>query len=85
MLRPVVGGEDPLYARRRIDALTDKRLEGIESEQKDTNEKLADLEDKVDELGGRLNYLVGGLAVLTFLLNFLAPIILDALTRRSVP
>lgn len=69
-------GDDPLYARRRIDALTDRRLDGIESEQRDTNAKLDHLDGKVDGLAGRLNLIAGGLAVLSVIVNIIAPILI---------
>lgn len=68
-------GDDPLYARRRIDALTDRRLDSIEGEQRDTNRKLESLDIKVDTLTNRLTFLVGGLALLSVLINILGPIL----------
>lgn len=66
--------DDPYYARRRIDALTDKRLEAIEASQRENG-------DKLDRLEARLNYIAGGLAVLSVALNILAPIIYGYLQR----
>jgi hypothetical protein len=60
--------DDPLYARRRIDQLTDERLRDIERNQRENGAKL-------DRLEARLNYIAGGLAVLSVALNILAPVI----------
>jgi hypothetical protein len=76
-----MASDDPLYARRRIDALTDRRLDGIESEQRDTNHKLDELDDKVDGLGNRLNYIAGGLAALSVVVNLLGPLIIREVFR----
>jgi hypothetical protein len=80
-----LAADDPIYARRRIDALTDKRLDGIEREQGDTNRKLEGLGVKVDGLSNRLNLIAGGLAVLSVLANIVGPAIVDAITRGQVP
>jgi hypothetical protein len=60
--------DDPYYARRRIDQLTDERLRAIESTQQVNGEKL-------DKLEARLNYLFGALAVLSVLMNLIAPVV----------
>ena len=76
---------DPFYERRRIDQLTDQRLSSIEQRQSDNGKKLDALDDKVDKLSARLSYLFGAIAVLSVLVNFLAPIILNAITSGKVP
>ncbi len=80
-----MAADDPIYARRRIDALTDKRLDNIEVEQRDTNRKLEGLDAKVDGLTTRLNLIAGGLAVLSVIANIVGPAIVDAITRSQVP
>ena len=77
-----VVGEDPLYARRRIDELTDRRLLSIEERQRDNGTKLDALDAKVDTLSARLTFLAGGLAVLSVIVNFIAPIIVHVLTNN---
>jgi len=66
--------DDPFYARRRIDQLTDERLRAIEK-------SAAENGDKLDRLEARLNYLFGGLAVLSVGMNLIAPIIVAFLQR----
>ena len=67
--------DDPYYARRRIDQLTDERLRAIEHSQQVNGEKL-------DRLEARLNYIAGGLAVLSVLMNLLAPVVTTYLSSR---
>lgn len=69
-----VGIDDPTYARRRIDQLIDDRLDTIVQAQKETGRK-------VDRLEARLNYIAGGLAVLSVLLNLLGPALIDAVSK----
>ena len=76
---------DQSYERRRIGQLTDQRLTGIEARQGENGRKLDDLDAKVDGLNTRLSYLAGGLAVLSIIVNFLAPVILSAITNGKTP
>ena len=69
-----MAADDAFYARRRIDQLTDERLRAIEGNQRENGEKL-------DRLEARLNYLFGGLAVLSVGMNLIAPIIVAFLQR----
>ena len=72
---------DQNYERRRIDQLTDQRLTGIEERQRENGQKLDELDDKVDRLSTRLSYIAGGLAVLSVVVNFLVPIILERVLK----
>jgi hypothetical protein len=58
--------------------LIDARIEGIEEAQERTNSKL-------DRLEGRLNYLFGALAVLSVVVNIVAPFVVHALSGAVVP
>jgi hypothetical protein len=66
--------DDAFYARRRIDQLTDERLRAIEGNQRKNG-------DKLDRLESRLNYLFGGLAVLSVALNLGVPVLMGYLNR----
>lgn len=66
--------EDPLYARRRIDQLTDQRLGAIE-------DQLNKLDGKVDTLSARLTFIAGGLALLSIIVNIIGPAIVNELLR----
>lgn len=67
--------DDPVpYYRRRLDELIDDRLKAITEAQRETSRK-------VDRLEARLNWIAGGLAILSVLANFLGPIIIERLTK----
>jgi hypothetical protein len=57
---------DKDYYRRRIDVLVDDRLGRIET-------AIAKLDERADHTEGRLNWLFGGLAVISFLGSLVGP------------
>lgn len=61
------------YYRRRIDELVDRRLIGIE-------DAVRSLDSRADTIDKRLNWIFGGLAVVSILANLLGPTILEWLT-----
>lgn len=62
------------YTRRRIDQMTDQRFRSIEG-------KVDEIDRKVDALSNRLAWLIGALAVLSFILNIVGPVIAREIVR----
>jgi hypothetical protein len=66
---------DRAYYRRRIDVLMDKRLKNIEGNIKDLANAQRDLYDRQGILDRRVNWIFGGLAVVSVLANIIGPAI----------
>lgn len=58
---------DDIYQERRADRINDQRLMRVEN--------------KVDALAAKLNWMAGGLAVLSLIMNIVGPIIVEKLAR----
>lgn len=65
---------DPWYDRRLLDNERERRMASLE-------DKVDKLDAKVDALSNRIALMVGGLAVLSFLLNIVGPIVVERLAR----
>jgi hypothetical protein len=74
-LPPGSANGDAAYYRRRIDELVDRRLIGIE-------DSMRNLDDRADKHDQKLNWIFGGLAVVSVVANLLAPTVIRWLSGQ---
>jgi hypothetical protein len=67
--------ENGAYSRRRIDQLTDRKIDDLGRELGDLRDELREVDRKVVQLSTRFAWVAGGLAAVSFVLNVFGPTI----------
>jgi hypothetical protein len=67
--------ENGAYSRRRIDQLTDRKIDDLGRELGDLRNEMREVDRKVQLLSTRFAWVAGGLAVISFIFNVFGPTI----------